>query len=168
MRLPFAGTRLVWPRYHAGFGVVLLCQSILALAAAPSSTESIDDTCRRFTILMRVGLETGWVHTHTTHTHTLTQAELAAFGARLACLTKASHLGGACCHQQCPGSPTRDRNRHNAGTRGSFCRDLAGCHHVRSRDEHTSFENNQSRSSRTRGRFRLNQVHRHFFYLLTQ
>lgn len=55
LRLLLAGTRLVAQvpcRSGAGFGVVLLCQSILALAAAPPSTESIDDTCRRLTILM--------------------------------------------------------------------------------------------------------------------
>lgn len=44
MRLLLAGTRLVAPRDRAGFGLVLLCQSILAVAAF-SSTESIDDTC---------------------------------------------------------------------------------------------------------------------------
>lgn len=38
-------------------GLVLLCQSILALAAS-SSTESIDDTCFCIKILMCVGLET--------------------------------------------------------------------------------------------------------------
>lgn len=58
MRLLLAGTRLVAPRDRPGFGLVLLCQSILAVAAF-SSTESIDDTCFCIKILlMWVGLET--------------------------------------------------------------------------------------------------------------
>lgn len=65
MRLLLAGTRLVAPRHRAGFGLVLLCQSILAVAAF-SSTESIDDTCFCIKILlMWVGLETEHPNPHT-------------------------------------------------------------------------------------------------------
>lgn len=67
MRLLLAGTRLMWHKYHAGFGLVLLCQSILA-------TESIiHDTRLRRKMPILVELET--VSTHT-HTHTPKQSRL--------------------------------------------------------------------------------------------
>lgn len=94
MRLLLAGTRLVAPRHHAGFGLVLLCQSILAVAAF-SGTESIDDTCFCIKILlMWVGLETVFTLTpKPTYplSHSL-RAELTAFGMKSVYLTKASHL----------------------------------------------------------------------------
>lgn len=163
MRLLSAGTRLV-AQHHAGFGSGPCVSIHLGSCSAVQRRVNRRHTFspQRPHVSGTGEHETVCTHSHTAHLHA--QAELAAFGARLARLTKRRHTWGggpvatttSVQAPRPPGAGPSTMQEPEAVLQG---RGWLSPRALPRRAQ--SFENNQSRSSRTRGRFRLNQVHRH-------
>lgn len=162
-RLLSAGTRLV-AQHHAGFGFGPCVSIHLGSCSAvqhrvnrrhmfPPQRPHVSGTGEH---------ETVCTYSHTTPLHA--QAELAAFGARLARLTKRRHAWGrgpvaTTSSVQAPRPPWAGPSTLQEPE--AVLQGLGWLSPRALPRRAQSFENNQSRSPRTRGRFRLNQVHRH-------